>query len=187
MSSQKLLLKWTTTDRWILSTKSLTLFEVLLNMIVLSDDQILHQSSEGMDPRPAVKTSPVISTGCVEVTWVTWGRSSDIWVSVVPCLAVIKKRRVVSLCVWQSACCFAPRPVCPISVCQSTLTPTFSTNGFCFFFFYMESLNHFCNPWTDSWIFTVPCSPAHPFIFRNVIANFLIVSTCDSEDHAKMW
>ena len=151
VSSQKVLLKWTTTDRWILSTKSLTLFEVLLNMIVLSDDQILHQSSEGMDPRP-----------------------------------VIKKRRVVSLCVWQSACCFAPRPVCPISVCQSTLTPTFSTNGFCFFFFYMESLNHFCNPWTDSWIFTVPCSPAHPFIFRNVIANFLIVSTCDSEDHAKM-
>ena len=42
--SQKLLFKWTTTDRRILSTTSLILFEVLLSMIVLSASQVQHQS-----------------------------------------------------------------------------------------------------------------------------------------------
>ncbi len=42
-SSQKLLLKRTTAGRRILSTTSLTLFEVLLSMIVLPAAHILHQ------------------------------------------------------------------------------------------------------------------------------------------------
>jgi hypothetical protein len=44
--SQNLLFEWSTTDRLILSTTSLTLFEVLLNMIVLSTSQVQYQSSE---------------------------------------------------------------------------------------------------------------------------------------------
>ena len=43
--SQKILLKRTTTDRIILSTTPLTLFEVLLNMTDLPVSQVLHQSS----------------------------------------------------------------------------------------------------------------------------------------------
>jgi hypothetical protein len=44
---QKLLLKRTTAGRRILSTTSLTLFDVLLSMIVLPAAHVLHQSSGG--------------------------------------------------------------------------------------------------------------------------------------------
>ena len=63
---QKLLLKRTTADRRILSTTSLTLFEVLLSMIVLPAAQVLHQSSAGMASRAAAKgASAASSNGCV--------------------------------------------------------------------------------------------------------------------------
>ena len=56
-SSQKLLLKRTTAGRRILSTASLTFFEVYLSMIVLPAAQVLHQSSAGTAPRAATKAS----------------------------------------------------------------------------------------------------------------------------------
>ena len=65
-SSQKLLLKRTTTGSPTLSTTSLTLFDVLLSMIVLSASQVLLQSSGGRAPRAAAKQSEANSNaGCV--------------------------------------------------------------------------------------------------------------------------
>ena len=57
VSSQKLLLKRTTADMHILSTTSLTLFDVNLSMTVLPVDQVLHKSSGGMTPWAAAKAS----------------------------------------------------------------------------------------------------------------------------------
>ena len=54
---EKLLLKWTTTDRSILSTYCFTLLEVPLNMIVLPATQVLSQSSTGIDSRASGKAS----------------------------------------------------------------------------------------------------------------------------------
>jgi hypothetical protein len=67
-AQKKLLRKRTTADRRILSTISLTPFEVLLSMIVLPAAQVLHQSSEGMASRAAAKgASAASSNGCVIV------------------------------------------------------------------------------------------------------------------------
>jgi hypothetical protein len=63
-SSQNLLLKRTTAGKRILSTASLTFFEVLLSMIVLPAAQVLHQSSAGTAPRAATKASAANSNGC---------------------------------------------------------------------------------------------------------------------------
>jgi hypothetical protein len=65
VSSQKLLLKRTMAGRRILSTTSLTLFEVLLSMIVLPAAQVLHQSSAGMASRAVAKASAASSNGRV--------------------------------------------------------------------------------------------------------------------------
>jgi hypothetical protein len=72
-SSQKLLLMRTTVDRRILSTTSLTLFEVLLSMIVLTTDQVLHQPSVGMVSRPVAKSSASSLYGCLGIV-VAWGK-----------------------------------------------------------------------------------------------------------------
>jgi hypothetical protein len=63
VSSQKLLLKQTTAGRRILSTISLTLFDVLLSMIVLPAAQVLHQSSRGKAPRAAAAKSTASNRG----------------------------------------------------------------------------------------------------------------------------
>jgi hypothetical protein len=65
MSSQKLLFKRTTDDRRILSTTSLTLFDDLLSMFVLSAAQVLLQWSGGRFPRAAANPSVVSNAGCV--------------------------------------------------------------------------------------------------------------------------
>ena len=71
--------RWTVKETWvycvficsILSTTSLTPFEVLLTMIVLSVVRVLHQSSGGimMDSRIVEKTSTESDTGGVCVSW----------------------------------------------------------------------------------------------------------------------
>ena len=63
-SSQKLLLKRATAGRRILSTCSLTLFEVLLSAIVLPAAQVWRQSSEGMPSGAAAKASGAINGAC---------------------------------------------------------------------------------------------------------------------------
>ena len=63
-SSLKTLLPFTTLVGRSLSTTALTLFEVILNSIVLSDTQVLHQSSRGMTTSDVVKTSEGDSDSC---------------------------------------------------------------------------------------------------------------------------
>ena len=58
-------LKQTTTDRLILSTTSVTLFEVIVCIIVLQVDQVLHQSSAGMTHRVEVKGESAVSNNSV--------------------------------------------------------------------------------------------------------------------------
>ena len=60
-SSQRLLFQRTTEGGHILSTASLTLFDVLLSMIVLQAAQVLHQSSAGTASRAAAKASVAIT------------------------------------------------------------------------------------------------------------------------------
>ena len=57
----------TTTIRSILSTSSITLFEVLLSIIVLQVPQVLHQSSSGMTRRAIVKGTSEVSNNSVSV------------------------------------------------------------------------------------------------------------------------
>ena len=57
VSLQNLLLKRTEVDRHILSTCSFTLLEVLLSLIVLSNDQVLPQSSAGTESRGSEKVA----------------------------------------------------------------------------------------------------------------------------------
>ena len=64
-SPQNLLRKQTTAGRRILSTTSLTLFEVLLSMIVQPAAKVLHQSSAGTASRAAAKASAARNAGCV--------------------------------------------------------------------------------------------------------------------------
>ena len=60
----------TTADRSILSTCSITLFEVLLNIIVLQSAQVLRQSSAGMVRRALVKGESAVSNNSVCVNGV---------------------------------------------------------------------------------------------------------------------
>ena len=55
----------TTVVRRILSTCSITLFEVLLSIIVLQEAQVLRQSSAGMDRRAIVKGESSVSNNSV--------------------------------------------------------------------------------------------------------------------------
>ena len=73
-SYQKLSLKRTTAGRRrILSTASLTLFEVLLTMIVLPAGQVLHQSSAGIFSSDSVSWHGCVCVACfvVRVCWFT--------------------------------------------------------------------------------------------------------------------
>ena len=114
-SSQKLLLKRTTAGRRILSTTSLTLFEVLLSMIVLPAAQVLHQSSAGMASRAAAKGASAASkAGCVSVAclvvrvlFLCAADCSPFSVCPLPpaCLAAdISLRRSDFLCMWPVEC-----------------------------------------------------------------------------------
>ena len=63
LSSKKLILQRTTAGGRTLSTNSLTLFEVILSMMVLSAAQVLPQSSAGTAVRAAVKGASAASSG----------------------------------------------------------------------------------------------------------------------------
>jgi hypothetical protein len=64
-SAQKLLLKRTPAGTRILSTTSVTLFEVHLSMIVQPAAQVPRQSSAGMASRAAANTSAASNAGCI--------------------------------------------------------------------------------------------------------------------------
>ena len=69
---QKLLLKRTTQGRHILDTVSLTIFDVLLNRIVLTVSQVLwtsRRTSGGITSTDTGKTSPGIDATIVVVAW----------------------------------------------------------------------------------------------------------------------
>jgi hypothetical protein len=93
VSSKKILFKRTTAGRCILSNTDLTLCEVLLSMIVLPVVQVLNQSSGGT-------TSRVKSLSFTFSFGRSFRSTSTICESVNPNMNTIKKRRVVSLCVW---------------------------------------------------------------------------------------